>query len=281
MIKDQESKLLDLIAKTDEKLDESKDRVYVRTARDQPAYISLLYPLICLLIFIDFREFNKSITQEWVYIFNTLTSVVLFIPALFFLYKMIIRNVSELFVEEMIFRVLGIPHRTVFISFNELIRISDSKSKAVLSKSRNIFKDVTTGEQTVLSVKKAYDDANGAQKKKWKEAFDDFHHHIKSLDIVTEHRIAADFNRTYGFYRNLAGGLILDCFLALIWLCAYSGGNKSNSSYSDNLGAIDDFIHFSIWWLVALVVFIVVLAYFARIKHIKRQIDIFVSQQDD
>lgn len=74
---------------------EKRDKDYNYYARIQPAYISLLFPLsVCLLLF---HKYSSVLSGDnlVLYIFDKLVYLGFVTPALFFLYRFLLRDISK------------------------------------------------------------------------------------------------------------------------------------------------------------------------------------------
>ncbi len=254
-----------------------KDQTYNRIARDQPAYISIVYPLICVLVGLNFGNTSISTENIWGYIFNILTSLTICVPALFFLYKMLIRDISEFVVEKIVFALMGQPHRSVLRKTGKSWRLSQSERKEIFNKVQESF-NIQVDQKYREDNDKDIDCCEQRADKNLSDCLDKFHHKLKNQDYIKKDPIAFEFNCFYGFYRNLAGGLTLNILLMSIFLLV----NRLTGSLNQgifNISAVIQFISNSIWWVVGFTAMIYILAYFARIKHKKQQLHLFLSCQ--
>ena len=229
-----------------------RDEVYNKTARNQPAYISLLFPLIGAIIIALKKNILNPDGSAGQYIFNSITLLILFLPAVFYLYKQVIRILSELFLEEIIFRIWDpryAPfkvHRDTALSVDEIKKIEDKLSKEynVQLKFISSDKDMRLNHK---SIKKALK-------------------YIREDKIVKENTIVFENNCVYGFFRNLAGGMILNLIiLYTIKLLYFHNGNGNLANYIDYSCPI-------LW--IALFLF-TVMAWYNRFRHIKRESIVF------
>lgn len=254
---------------------ENRDYAYNLIARDRPAYISLLFPLTCILVYMDFGELNLTESNPWVYFFNIIVSVGLFLPALFFLYKLVIRDVSEFIIEKIVFMILGQPHRVIYRKGWSVLKIPKGERKSIFEHANDEFK---ISELNFEADNDSWWEQR--QNKSLKDGLDSLHDSLKQYEKIKDNSIAFEFNCIYGFYRNLSGGLFLNSIIAWIIVMAYGskeGGTQSPISQDSGLDNMITFVSQSIYWLLGGAIFTAILAYFARIKQMKRHAHIYLK----
>lgn len=228
---------------------ERRDAKYNRIARDQPAYIALIYPLVCLLIYLDFGKVfdtdNKQII-EWSYAFNIIVGLGIFIPALFFFFKMVARDFSVFTIE-----ILG----GCICPQCHLLML---KCKSVW-----LYR-MTKCEREDL--KKACDVSEDSE-----EVLDKIYRCVRDDQSVRTDPVVFDFNCFFGFYRNLSGGILMDLIfsLLLIWF--------DPSFYKDNEG-LTNFVEGAWPWLLGLWIFLLLLTYCARINLNHRRFNVYCKR---
>lgn len=232
-----------------------RDKVYNRIARRQPAYISLMFPIIWFYIFMN--ETNLFNVQENIvkYIFNCILSLCIFLPALFYLYEQLIRGISEVVTEYSLFRLIN-PNFVLFR--NNCIALDKDEKKKFSDKAKNTHKiDISV--------------INNNQKKRRDK---DLKSKIKSLNkkirfsgIIQNNSIAFEYNCVYGFFRNLVGGTALN--LIIYYVCFFT-----NKSYHSKI--MDSFYGIAIPALWILFIVCVIFAWCSRVRQIKRECHLFI-----
>lgn len=224
-----------------------RDEVYNKTARNQPAYISLIFPLIGVLYVASKKGFFDGNYNVVEYIFNCLSLLILFLPAVFYLYKHIIRILSELFVEELFF-LINKPKYAVFNSeccvslSNENIQKIENK---LLEKYNVTIKILESGKPVKRAINNALQ-------------------YIREDKIVKENAIVFENNCVYGFFRNLTGGMILNIII-LFTIKVMGWYNKYIGDYISTILVI----------LFILLLVFSIMAWYAQFKHIKRESIVF------
>ncbi len=236
----------------------NRDRIYNRVARRQPAYISLMFPVIWFYIYVNETDLFDDQTNVLKYIFNCIAGICIFMPALFFMYVQLIRGLSEIVTEALFFKLINpvlAPFRNNFLALGK-----DEKKKLVefARTAYNIdIKDITTNKNKRT---------NTILKKDLKQVIK----YIRISDIVKNNNIAFEYNCVYGFFRNLVGGVVvnLSIYYAFLW---------SDKLYHSNL--MDSFYDISVALLWALFVIALVYAWCSRVRQVKRECQIFLYHQ--
>lgn len=178
---------------------EKRDKKYNRWARQYPACICLSFWLV---IFLYYLMATDEIEVDNVkYIFNTLLSLGSIVPALFFMYMFVIRDMSKC-LEDGIYKLFGKPT-------TNLLTVEDSTFSK--EKQIDIRKKIATEFNCKLNVEENCSKTNKAYCKHVDEAVQNIREKTRYSNILFE------FNCIYGFYRNLSGGLLLNLLLMLIF----------------------------------------------------------------
>lgn len=232
-----------------------RDETYNKIARNQPAYITLLFPLIGAIIILNKNAGtvdNNSVIQ---YIFNYMTLLLLFLPAVFYLYKHIIRVISELFVEIGIFKIWNPNYAPYNISLPFAMTEDEiDKIKLRLYNDENINFDLLS-------------DNRRSRNKEIKKAIK----YIREKKCVRDNNIVFENNCVYGFFRNLVGGIVLNLILFY-----------SIKLFNLELDYIKSYIYYSIRILWILLIVFILMAWYSRFRHIKREsILYYIKSEND
>lgn len=255
MIMDKVSAIFPTLDRTDCDLNDM-DRIYNRIARRQPAYISLMFPVIWIYIFV--AETNKLGDNANVvkYIFNCIVAICVFLPALLFLYEQLIRGISEIVTESLLFKLINpvlVPFRHNCISLNK----KDKEKIAEIANSH---------------YKIEIDEIKGADKlrcnKELRNKLKVLVKFIRFSDPVKNSSIAFENNCVYGFFRNLVGGVVLD-------LLIYYGISLIGNPNTSNL--MQSFYDISIPLLWSLFFVSLIFAWCYRVKQVKRDCNIIIG----
>ncbi len=236
------------------------DRLYNRIARDQSAYISLLFPLIYAIIYLNDTNSLGTYDHVIIYIFNSLVSLVLFLPALFFLYKQIIRGVSEIITEEFLFRLANpkyVPFR------NNCLSISKNSKR----KLGQLLK-----EKLKIDIQHFLESANRKRKNEFfKTGIKEAIIHIREIQNISKDNIVFEYNCIYGFFRNLVGGMAINLLIyyACMWCNVLSCSPIMESYYKIAVPTL--------WCFLVL---FIIFAWGWRIKFYKRLFFKFMSDID-
>lgn len=226
---------------------EQRDRKYNHIGRDYPAYIALLYPLVCLLIILKFGNALDSYAGkelEWVYAFDIIVGLGVFIPALFFFFKIVARDVSVFFVD-IIGGLFSKSYRLALgCKYEWLFRLSKEEVEEL--------KNAVGIESETLQ----------------KRDMDRIYREVRDEECVRTDHIVLDYNCFYGFYRNLSGGIFIDLIFALaLTVFAPDGSDLKNfasGSWPYLLGG----------WIILLI-----FAYCARITLNHRRFNTYCKQK--
>lgn len=176
---------------------EKRDKKYNLWARQYPACISLSFGFVIFLYYLITTE--KMEVDNVKYIFNTLLSLGSIVPALFFLYMFVIRDISK-WLEDCIYALYGKPT-------TNLLTIEDT----TFSKDRqNDIRQRITTEFSQFNAGGNYSKTN----KDYCKSVDEIVLNIR--EKTRESNILFEFNCIYGFYRNLSGGLLLNLLLLML-----------------------------------------------------------------
>ena len=178
-----------------------KDSKYNRLAREIPTYICLTFPLIIFLFIIYEMDKDTQNAIEW-FMAKTLIGGISVFPALFFLMRMIIRDLSSLLAENIFFpwwfgRNI-FPHKMYRI----LLKRGCGISTAEYEKIRNEF----IGKGLDLSV------SDRSELKHVIKAVVDY---IKNA--TRKDNIVFEYNIFFGFYRNMVGGLLITLLFIILF----------------------------------------------------------------
>ena len=221
---------------------ELRDRKYNDWARRNPAIISIVFPLLIVLYF--FQE-NTADLSSVRYIVGVILSFGTIIPALFFFYQSSIREISVLLVEIPLFFIFGRPAANLMKKKNNIL--SAQRKERILAKAK------------AASIDAIYTDEDNSKncierRKSAREAFEKIRENCRENPVVFE------FNCTYGFFRNLSGGLIVDLLICGGMAC-YNCKNTLN---------IEQMISTSAIIIGALLMFSLICTYFSAVRYAKR-----------
>ena len=236
------------------------DRQYNRIARDQSAYISLVFPLVYLIMY--FKENNLLGNQEdtVTYIFNCIISLALFLPALFFLYKQIIRGLSEMVTENFIFHI-GNPK---YIPFRNNCMSLSKKVKEALAKKLQIKFNIDINNDLINT-------RHLRCKDEFKSSIDQAIIQMRGIDEMGKDHIVFEYNCVYGFFRNLVGGMTLN--IVIYYISNFFGVLATSS-------LIKDYCHVALTGIWFLFVLSLVFAWCWRIKFYKRMVTRFITLKE-
>lgn len=221
---------------------ENRDKKYNDWARRNPAIVSIVFPLLAAVYF--FQEYTAEL-DEVRYIVGGVLSFGAIIPALLFFYQSSIREISVLLVETPLFFLFGRPAANLMKKKGKIL--SQQRKERIINKAK------------AANIEVIYTDGNTpngyfARRKAAREAFE------KIRETCRENPVVFDFNCTYGFFRNLSGGLIVDLLICL-GFCVLNR--------RQNLG-IENMITVSTWVIVTLLLFCLICTYYAAVRYAKR-----------
>lgn len=221
---------------------ELRDRKYNDWARRNPAIVSIVFPLLVVLFF--FQEYTAELSCVR-YIVGVILSFGSIIPALFFFYQSSIREISVLLVEIPLFFIFGRPAANLMKKKNGIL--SAQRKERILAKAKAAgIEAIYTDEDKSKSCLE--------RRKIAREVFE------KIRETCRENPVVFEFNCTYGFFRNLSGGLIVD-LLICGGLAYYNCKNTLN---------LDQMISTSATIIAALLVFCLICTYFSAVRYAKR-----------
>ena len=221
---------------------ENRDRKYNEWARRNPAIVSIVFPLLVAIYF--FQEYTAELNNVR-YVVGVVLSFGAIIPALLFFYQSSIREISVLIVEKPMFFIFGRPAANLMKKSCSIL--SEQRKERILKKAK---------EDNIDAIYTDGDIPKGcfARRQVAREAFEKIREKCRKNPVVFE------FNCTYGFFRNLSGGLIVD--LLICWgLCILNG--------KEQLG-IENLVNGSAWVIGALLVFCLVCTYYSAMRYAKR-----------
>ena len=221
---------------------ENRDKKYNEWARRNPAIISIVFPLLVAVYF--FQEYYDELSDVR-YIVGAILSFGSIIPALFFFYQSSIREFSILFVERPLFWVFGRPSSNLMKKKNNVF--SAQRKERIINKAKAQGIELICPDEDKLK-------SRSEKTRIMREAFEVIR------EVYRDNPIVFEFNCTYGFFRNLSGGLIVDLLICL-GLCIINCVNKSNMGHAIGTSAII---------LGSLLVFCLICTYFSRARYVKR-----------
>ena len=221
---------------------EKRDQKYNVWARRNPAIVSIVFPLLIAVYL--FQEYTAELSSVR-YIVGVVLSFGAIIPALMFFYQSSIREISVLFVEKPLFGIFGRPAVNLMKKSNDTLSIQRKERILEKAKSAGIDAIYTDGKDCKDRKK---------NRKIGREAFE------KIRECCRENPVVFEFNCTYGFFRNLSGGLIFD-----LLLCGFLAILNSKKQ----LG-IENILSVSVVVLAVLLIFCLVCTYFSAVRYAKR-----------
>ena len=221
---------------------EKRDQKYNVWARRNPAIVSIVFPLLIAVYL--FQKYTTELSNVR-YIVGVVLSFGSIIPALLFFYQSSIRELSVLFVEKPLFLIFGRPAVNLMQKSDNTI--SEKRKERILEKAN------------AAGIYAIYTDSNDCKDKKKnkkivREAFESIREYCRENPVVFE------FNCTYGFFRNLSGGLIFDLFL-----CGFLAILNSRKQLD-----IETILSVSVVVLVVLLLFCLVCTYCSAARYAKR-----------
>lgn len=221
---------------------EIRDRKYNNWARRNPAVVSIVFPLLAAVYYFQETTTNLNAVR---YIVGVVLSFGSIIPALFFFYQSSIREISVLFVEKPLFAIFGRPAVNLMKKNNGIL--STQRKERILKKAN--------GAEIEMEF------ADGATISEYQ------HHYIivreafeKIRETCRDNSILFEFHCTYGFFRNLSGGLIVDLLLCAVLVYL---------NYRSGFG-VGHLLAASAIILGALFVFCIICAYLSMVRYTKR-----------
>jgi len=175
-----------------------RDKKYNFWARKQPALISLVIPFLLIIFF--FLN-NESQISDAKYITNLFLSVGSIMPALFFFYTFLIRDVSKGIIEKCIIKQIHYP--TTYLLCKESTKFTEELKTEIKEKIRERF-NINILNISNPSIK------NSKYTKRIEEIVSRIREQTRSNHILFE------FNCIYGFYRNLTAGFLVDIMVVLL-----------------------------------------------------------------
>ena len=196
---------------------EKRDKKYNLWARKYPAFVSLVFPLLGVIyVFFgevkDIKELNNAYSDIEV-ILKVLLVFGSIIPALFFFYIFTIREVAMSIIPRLM---------------NNLFEINTTK--LLLGKDKTFSAD--RKKRIKDKVKEKYDISIPEAEKVFKRPLkrdNDYRQKVnEAVTLIREDTrhdsILFEYNCIYGFYRNLAGGMLLNIImLVVLYLSSDSG----------------------------------------------------------
>lgn len=221
---------------------EFRDRKYNEWARRNPAIVSIVFPLLAVIYF--FQEYTVELNNVR-YIVGVILSFGSIVPALFFFYQSSIREISVLLVEWPLFFFFGRPAANLM-----------KKKNCILSAHRKARILKKANEAGIGAIYTDEDKSKGyyERRKIAREAFE------KIRETCRENPVVFEFNCTYGFFRNLSGGLIVDLLIC---------GGLAYYNCKHTMG-LDPVIGMSTVIIGALLFFCLICTYYSAVRYAKR-----------
>ena len=221
---------------------EHRDAKYNNWARRNPAVVSIVFPLLIAVYF--FQEYTAELSSVR-YIVGVILSFGAIVPALLFFFQSSIREISVLLVEAPLFFFLGRPAANLMKKKNHVL--SAQRKERILKKAK---------ENGIEAIYPDGDKPKGCfdRRKVAREAVE------KIRETCRENPVVFEFNCTYGFFRNLSGGLVVDLLICLAL-------SILNSSYTLGMETI---ISVSTKFLCVLLLFCLICTYISAIRYAKR-----------
>lgn len=221
---------------------EQRDSKYNDWARRNPAIVSIVFPLLVTIFF--FQEYTAELSNVR-YIVGVILSFGSIVPALFFFYQSSIREISVLLVEAPLFFIFGRPASNLLKKGN--CSFTSLRKERIMAKAKAAGIDIIYPDED--KSKSCLE-----RRKIVREAFE------KIRETCRENPVVFEFNCTYGFFRNLSGGLIVDLFIC---------GGLAIYNSKHQLG-IEQMLGASTIVLVTLLVFCLICTYFSAVRYAKR-----------
>ncbi len=218
---------------------EFRDKKYNEWARRNPAIVSIVFPLI---VVIYFYQNNTEELSSIRYLVGVVLSFGSIVPALFFFFQSAVREISVLLVEFPLFLIFGRPAVNLLKKNNAIL--SSQRKRRIIAKAR----------QEGITIPTINGNNICAKRKITREAFE------RIREKCRENPVLFEFNCTYGFFRNLSGGLIVD----LIICACLKTYNKMYTLGAESLVCISFFI------LIVLLLFCIICTYYSAIRYAKR-----------
>ena len=221
---------------------ENRDRKYNEWARRNPAIVSIVFPLL-VAVFL-FQKYTVELSDVK-YVVGALLSFGAIIPALLFFYQSSIREISVMLVETPLFCVFGRPAVNLMKKNNKILSLQ--RKERILNKARNDGIDADYTDWKNFEEKRE-------RRQLGRETFEMIRETCRDNPIIFE------FNCTYGFFRNLSGGIIVD--LLLCGVLAYFNGKNQ-------LG-IKGILNTSFTILLISLLFCLICTYVSAVRYAKR-----------
>lgn len=250
-----------------------KDRVYNRVARDEPAFISLLFPSSLIMI-LNFKYDIISNENPIIYIFNSILCLGLMLPALFFLYKQVIRSLSVLIVEKVFFKIFNPNHAYFLRTVAGNISNSDVVTLSKYIPQHIKLKDNLREHNWIWCKKRLCEDIKSTM------------NFIRNDEIIKNNTIIFENNCMYGFFRNLVGGISLNLIMMYSLLLFYPSECLSKvflsaTELTEVKEFVNGFLHSGTPILWIMFVLCIILAWQARYRHCTKMVDVFIASKSN
>lgn len=191
------------MANTESKFNDSKYNLW---GRKYPAVVSLTFPLLAI-IYALYDKITTNQLSELESVFKVILFFGTIIPSLFFFYMMTIREISISILENLFDWLFGKPTSNLFLPGCNLI--SEKMKTSIKKKPKDSFK-IDLDDASIVSDEKKADRRNRPYRQRINEAVSCMR------EIVRGNPILLEFNAIYGFFRNLAGGMLINLVLICI-----------------------------------------------------------------
>ena len=187
---------------------EKRNKKYNRWARHFPAIVCLTFPLIiAVYVFFDNIYIDKDAKQIISRIELLSKTILIFgslIPALFFFYVFSVREISMHVIERVLDYIFG--KKGINMLKKKNMTFSDDRKEAIRGKIKNDFSiDIPKQgkNRRLFPIKDEF-------RRKTDEAIDLIRENTRDNHILFE------YNCVYGFFRNLAGGLLMNLIVLFV-----------------------------------------------------------------
>lgn len=199
------------------------DNKYNQWGRKYPAVVSLTFPLLAI-IYVFYDKIAGDGLSEFLAVFKIILFFGTIVPALFFFYMMSIREISISVLENFLNWLFGKPTSNLFLPNFKMI---SNPMKESIKKTLKDEYHIDLNEAKLFENGKEANRRNRVYRHRVNEAVSCMR------DVVRGNSILLEFNAIYGFFRNLAGGMLLN--LILIVILFLIGLNSGVVDYNNEL----------------------------------------------
>lgn len=235
------------------------DSKYNLWGRHYPAVVSLTFPLLAIIIFF-FNEIQNDGLSDFENIFKIILFFGTIIPSLFFFYMMTMREISIEIIENFLDWAFGKPTSNLFLpSCNMITNDMKTSVKKKLKEGPKIDLD-----DSVLLGDKKESRRNRPYRHRVNEAFSYMRESVWGDSILLE------FNAVYGFFRNLAGGMLINIFIVI---------GLSFAEFKDT-PEYADYVQWAIYALCGLFVICIIFLLTSRYRYAKRIFYLYSQKEE-